>query len=55
MKDLKKVGMRVYYQAKDLDNYVTNDGRILIRRLRKNLFLSVFCFIFNILKSVFAV
>lgn len=39
--ELKKVGCRVYYQLKDLDNYVTEDGFILIKRLRKKLASSI--------------
>ena len=50
--DMKKVGMRVYYQSKDLDNYVTKDGFILISRIRKSLVSNVFVLIFKILKYV---
>lgn len=50
--DMKKVGMRAYYQSKDLDNYVTKDGFILISRIRKSLVSNVFVLIFKILKYV---
>lgn len=50
--ELRKDGIMVYYQAKDLDNYLTDDGRILVRRLRKRLFTNVFLFLFKIVKNV---
>lgn len=50
--DMKKVGMKVYYQSKDLDNYVIKDGFILISRIRKSLVSNVFVLIFKILKYV---
>lgn len=50
--DLRKDGIMVYYQAKDLDNRITEDGEILMKRLRKRLFSTVFMFLINTVKSL---
>lgn len=50
--DLKRVGCRVYYQEKDLDNYVTEDGFILIKRLRKKLVSNILVHLIKSLKYI---